>query len=188
MPDGEDSWYTDSQGTPAAKFESYIARDLIADVDSSYRTIGTRHGRAIAGLSMGGYGALKFGLKHANLFMFAGSFSGALAAGNASFTGGQNQKLAQELLTIYGPAGSQTRAENDLLAMLEKADPERLPFIYFDCGTDDRLLESNRAFAAALQKKKARYEYRETPGAHTWDYWDRQVPLMLDVLARKLAG
>jgi putative tributyrin esterase len=187
MPDGEDSWYTDSQGTPAAKFESYVARDLIADVDRTYRTIGTRHGRAVAGLSMGGYGALKFGLKYPNLFMFAASFSGALGAGNAAFTGGRNEKLAKELLTIYGPAGSQTRTDNDLLAVLEKANVVALPFIYLDCGSDDGLLESNRAFVAALQQKKARYEYREAPGAHTWDYWDRQVGPMLDVLARKLA-
>lgn len=188
MPDGEDSWYTDSQGTPAAKFESYIARDLVADVDRTYRTIGTRHGRAIAGLSMGGYGAMKFGLKYPNLFMFAGSFSGALGAGNAAFTGGRNEKLAKELLTIYGPPGSQTRTDNDLLLVLEKANVAALPFIYLDCGSDDGLLESNRAFVAALQKKKARYEYREAPGAHTWDYWDRQVAQVLDVLARKLAA
>jgi putative tributyrin esterase len=187
MPDGEDSWYTDSQGTPAAKFESYIARDLIADVDRTYRTIGTRHGRAIAGLSMGGYGAMKFGLKYPNLFMFAGSFSGALAAGQASFTGGRNEKLAKELLTIYGPAESQTRVDNDLLLVLEKANVTALPFIYVDCGTEDGLLASNRAFVAALQTKKAKYEYRELPGAHTWDYWDRQVAQLLDVLARKLA-
>ena len=188
MPDGEDSWYTDSQGTPAAKFESYIARDLIADVDETYRTIATRHGRAIAGLSMGGYGALKFGLKYPRLFAFAGSFSGALGAGNANFTGGRNEKLAKELLTIYGPAGSQTRVDNDLVVALEKGDLAALPFIYLDCGADDGLLEMNRAFAAALQKKKARYEYREVPGAHTWDYWDRQLPLMLAVLERKLAA
>ena len=187
MPDGEDSWYTDSQGTPEAKFESYVARDLIADVDRTYRTIGTRHGRAIAGLSMGGYGAMKFGLKYPNLFMFAGSFSGALGAGNAAFTGGRNEKLAKELVTIYGPPGSQTRADNDLLVLLEKANVAALPYLYLDCGSDDGLLESNRAFVAALQKKKARYEYREAPGAHTWDYWDRQVGPMLDVLDRKLA-
>lgn len=187
MPDGEDSWYTDAQGVPAAKFESYIARDLIAEVDRTYRTIGTRHGRAIAGLSMGGYGALKFGLKYPNLFMFAGSFSGALAAGQASFTGGRNEKLAKELLTIYGPPGSQTRTDNDLLLVLDKASVAALPFLYVDCGSDDGLLESNRAFVAALQAKKARYEYREVPGAHTWDYWDRQVLQLLAVLDRQLA-
>jgi putative tributyrin esterase len=188
MPDGEDSWYTDSQGAPAAKFESYIARDLVADVDRTYRTIGTRHGRAIAGLSMGGYGAMKFGLKYPHLFMFAGSFSGALAAGQASFTGGRNERLAKELLTIYGPEGSQTRIDNDLLLVLDKANVAALPFLYVDCGSDDGLLESNRAFVAALQKKKARYEYREAPGAHTWDYWDRQAAQLLDVLERKLAA
>ena len=179
MPDGQDSWYTDSQGDPAAKFETAIARDLVAEVDRTYRTIATRHGRAIAGLSMGGYGALKYGVKYPSTFSVAGSFSGAVAAGSAAFTGGRNEKLAKELLVIYGPPDSKTRAENDLLVLIEKANPAQLPYLYLDCGTDDFLLDSNRALVAVLQKKKIAYEYHEVPGAHTWDYWDRQLPWLL---------
>ncbi len=185
MPEGEDSWYTDSQGEPAARFETYIASDLIADVDRAYRTVATRHGRAVAGLSMGGYGALKFGLKYPGRFSFAGSLSGAVASGQASFTGGRNQKLAKELITIYGPADSKTRLENDLLQILEKADVAALPYVYLDCGTEDFLLDSNRALVAVLQKKKVAYEYHEVPGAHTWDYWDRQVQSLLLSLMRR---
>lgn len=188
MPDGGDSWYTDSQGDPSARFETYIATDLVNDVDRAYRTIATRHARAIAGLSMGGYGALKFGLKHPARFSFAGSFSGAQAAGQDSFNGGRNEKLAKELQTIYGPAGSPTRAANDLLQILEKANPAALPYLYIDCGADDFLLESNRALVAVLQKKKIAYEYHEVPGAHTWDYWDRQLTALLRSLARRWAS
>src|SRR5215470_6112654 len=79
MPDADDSWYTNSATVPADKFEDYIAKDFVSEVDSRFRTIRDRRGRAIAGLSMGGYGSLKFSLK-SQLFAFAGSLSGALNA------------------------------------------------------------------------------------------------------------
>ena len=80
MPDADDSWYTNSATVAADKFEDYIAKDLIAEVDEKYRTIRDSHGRAIAGLSMGGYGAVKLALKYPELFAFAGSLSGAFNA------------------------------------------------------------------------------------------------------------
>ena len=76
MPDAGNSWYTNAaDGT--SKFEDYIATELPADVVQKYRTINSRHGRAIAGLSMGGYGALKLALKRPAQFSVVGSFSGA---------------------------------------------------------------------------------------------------------------
>src|SRR5947209_2541408 len=80
MPEGKDGWYADSATVPNDKYESYILKELLPDVEKRYRTIETRFGRGVAGLSMGGYGALKFGLKSPGTFAFAGSLSGALAA------------------------------------------------------------------------------------------------------------
>src|SRR5215210_5007210 len=77
MPEANDSWYTDSATVATEKYETYILRELIPDVQQRYRTIEARYGRAIAGLSMGGYGAIKFGLKSPATFIFAGSMSGA---------------------------------------------------------------------------------------------------------------
>ena len=79
-PEGGDGWYTDSSANPTDKYESYIIQELIPEVERKYRTLPTRDKRAIAGLSMGGYGALKFGLKYPEKFVLAGSFSGALGA------------------------------------------------------------------------------------------------------------
>src|SRR5712692_4862686 len=76
MPEGNNSWYVDAAGS-TDKYESYVLQELIPDVDSRYRTIQSRYGRAAAGLSMGGYGAIKYGLKYPNTFAFAGSMSGA---------------------------------------------------------------------------------------------------------------
>src|SRR5581483_6227000 len=77
MPEGNDSWYIDGAAGINDKYESYILKELMPDVDKRYRTIQSRYGRAIAGLSMGGYGAIKFGLKYPATFVFAGSMSGA---------------------------------------------------------------------------------------------------------------
>ena len=70
MPEGKDGWYTDSATVPNDKYESYILKELIPDVEKHYRTIETRFGRGVTGLSMGGYGALKFGLKSTGTFAF----------------------------------------------------------------------------------------------------------------------
>lgn len=188
MPEGENSWYTDSQGEPAQKFERYITTDLIAHIDETYRTVRSRHARAIAGLSMGGYGAIKMALKHPGQFAVAGSLSGAFDAGHdPALDTTFGEKIAVQMRAIYGPSGSATRVANDLFLLADKVEsPASLPFLYFDCGSSDRFLESNRQFAALLQKKQAAYEYRETPGGHSWDYWDRQVRALLQLLAVRL--
>ena len=80
MPDAGDSWYINSATVPKDKFEDYIVEDLIPEIDSHFRTIPKRSGRAIAGLSMGGYGEVKVGLKHPLVVAFAGSGRGAFDA------------------------------------------------------------------------------------------------------------
>ncbi len=180
MPDAGDSWYTNSVTVPQDKFEDYIANDLIREIDQHYRTIASRHGRAIAGLSMGGYGALKLGLKYPGRFAFAASFSGALdVARDPAFAGSYQEEIAK----IFGPENDAVRKQNDVFALAQSADPSRLPFLYFDCGTEDQFANSNREFAALLQQRKIAHEYRELPGAHDWQYWDRQLPEMLRVMA-----
>jgi S-formylglutathione hydrolase FrmB len=77
MPEGNDSWYVDSGAVATDKYETYILKELIPDVDKRFRTIQARYGRAVAGLSMGGYGAIKYGLKYPSAFEFAASMSGA---------------------------------------------------------------------------------------------------------------
>ncbi len=186
MPDGGDSWYTDSVTAPADKFETYIAKDLVNEIERKYRVLATRHGRAIAGLSMGGYGAMKIALKHPDEFSFAGSFSGALGAPDGLDVLHASEQLKAHLQAIYGPPGSPTRAENDPMALLKKAEAAQLPYLYFDCGASDFLLKSNREFLELLNQKQVAYEYHEVPGAHTWQYWDQQLQVMLAALARHM--
>src|SRR5205807_5554686 len=115
MPEGNDSWYTDSASVPTDKYESYILNELIPDVQERYRTIESRYGRGIAGLSMGGYGALTFGLKSPGTFAFAGSISGALAATSWAEDDFKAAILMyKSLVSVFCPPGSDTREANDI--------------------------------------------------------------------------
>ncbi|QYO65837.1 alpha/beta hydrolase [Leptolyngbya sp. 7M] len=185
-PEGENGWYTDGVTNDNDKYESYIIKELIPEVDTKFRTLSDRKGRAIAGLSMGGYGAIKFGLKYPEMFVIAGSFSGALGA--ASFTGAApNAAGLASIARIFGPPGSETRKANDIFQMIRDMTPEKikaLPFLYVDCGTDDFLFQNNREFVELLISKRIPHEYRQLPGGHTWIYWDKQVQEFLRVSSR----
>src|SRR2546423_2941234 len=189
VPEGKDGWYRDG---PAAneKFESYFVEELIPDVDRRFRTVASREGRAVAGLSMGGYGSLKFGLKHPELFAFAASMSGALGA--PSWTPDQPLPdfVKPSVTRVYGPAGSEVRRANDIFRIAREMTAERvasLPYFYLDCGTEDFLISNSRDFSALLIEKKIPHEFRELPGTHSWPYWDRQVQEVLKIASQKLA-
>ncbi len=184
-PEGENGWYTD--GTNAAdKYESYIVRELIPEVDTRFRTKSDRKHRVIAGLSMGGYGALKFGMKYPEMFSLAGSFSGALGA--ATFPDlGRSDAALKSLTTIFGPMDSEIRRSNDIFRLVKEITAERqkaLPFLYIDCGTEDFLFSNNREFIDLLLEKRVPHEFRQRPGGHTWTYWDKQVQEFLRVANR----
>jgi putative tributyrin esterase len=188
-PEGNDGWYTDSVSMPTDKYESYIIQELIPEIDKNYRTLANRKNRAIAGLSMGGYGSLKFGLKYPEMFSLAGSFSGALGA--ASFSEKTAGPIGKAIDLIYGPLDSDTRKANDLFRIVKDLSPEKLkslPFLYVDCGTEDFLIQNNRDFMQLLVEKKVPHEFRQLPGAHNWEYWDSQVQEFLRVADRTVSG
>lgn len=189
-PEGGDGWYTDSVSNDKEKWESYIIQELIPEVDRKFRTLAARDKRAIAGLSMGGFGALKFGMKYPDRFVLAGSFSGALGAAQITekqFPGA----IGKTIDGIFGPDGSESRKANDLFAMVRSLTPEKMkaiPFIYFDCGTEDFLFQNNREFVNLLVEKKVPHEYRQLPGAHDWKYWDKQVQEFLRLADKAFSG
>ena len=189
MPEGDDGWYTDSATVTTDKYESYILQELLPDVQQRYRTIEARYGRAIAGLSMGGYGAIKFGLKSPQMFVFAASMSGAF--GVTRFSEKDIPNNWQDSIKLFGPVGSETRKANDLFDLIQKVPPARvsfLPYFYLDCGTEDSSLifPYNRELSALMYEKKIPHEYRELPGDHSWGYWDRQVRDILRIAGQKM--
>jgi S-formylglutathione hydrolase FrmB len=184
MPDAGDSWYVNSATVAQNRYEDYIVKDLIQQVDGNYRTLAVRESRAMAGVSMGGYGTLNFALKHPELFVFAGSISGAINA--PTDLGPRQPDFQANLLQVFGPAGSATRTENDIFNLLKHADVSRLPYIYLACGESDPFLPLNQQFAAQLLEEHARYEFHQAPGAHEWKFWDKTAKDLLPVVMRRI--
>ncbi len=186
--EGDNGWYTDSVATPNDKYESYIIKELIPEIDKKFRTIADRDHRMIAGLSMGGYGAIKFGLKYPEMFSLVGSFSGAVWA--ASYNAKNAGDIGKGIDVVLGADDSEARRANDVFKMVRELTPERLkaaPFIYLSCGTEDFIFQSSRDFNALLIEKKIPHEYREHSGIHDWVFWNDQVREFLDVAERRMA-
>lgn len=190
-PEGHDSWYTDSAGEVTHKYETYFIRELIPDVDARFRTIKDRRARGVAGLSMGGYGAIKYGFKHPDQFAFVASLSGALdpAVRTDASPGFAWDILRPSINSVFGPPRSETRLANDLHQIARSLSPSQiaaLPYIYFDCGLEDGFLATNRELADIFLSKKIPHQYRQLPGAHSWAYWDQQVQEVLRVYAHMM--
>lgn len=180
-----DSWYANSASDPASRYEDAIMRDLIPHIDAQYRTLAKREGRAVAGLSMGGLGALKFALRYPEMFAFAGSFSGAFDVPlTASLGKKPSARMLNELHKVFGDEKSQARRDNDLFALVRRETPKgtRLPYLYVSTGKSDPLpqvADSNPRFAEAMRARKLKHEYYERPGTHDWKFWDSEIEFML---------
>jgi S-formylglutathione hydrolase FrmB len=219
MPDAGNSWYVNwakSKGGQKNAWEDSFINDLIPHIDASYRTIARREGRAINGLSMGGYGGLMLGLRHPDKFCAIGSESGALdfahQVGERLKTGkgfkGFGRKPSTKPDPKIGIEGFSSQAERSprgqIFATPEEAaayDPfrlvlkiprDKLPHIYLDCGTEDRLLRGSQDFAKLLMDHKIPFTYSQSAGGHSGPYWAREVGLAMAVqytiLRRDLAA
>lgn len=189
MPNGERGFYTDAIDNPLAAFETVVTRDLINFVDSTFQTIPTREGRVVAGLSMGGYGALKLALKNPHLFRAAVSHSGAVSFGSIPFDAPQVPAWLQEFVPIFGrnPRGG----SEDIFALAKSyTDGTReralLPALRVDCGVDDFLIQDNRNLHAHLEELGIAHEYLEHAGDHNWEYWDAHIKETIAFFAREL--
>jgi putative tributyrin esterase len=185
MPEGGDNWYTDIG--IGEEHESYLIRELLPSVDKRFRTISSRGGRAIAGNSMGGYGAFKIALKYPEMFTFAASFSGAFDAPalSESSPGGNWGDIGPSLTRVFGRQRSRIRTENDLKYLAAKAS-RPLPNFYFDCGFEDEFIMVNRNLAKAFSDLGIQREYHEFAGGHDWPYWDTRIEYLLCAVSQKL--
>jgi S-formylglutathione hydrolase FrmB len=214
MPDGGNSWYVNwavSEAGQKNNWEDHIVRDVVGHVDWNYRTIPRREGRAIAGLSMGGYGSITLGLRNPDLFISIGSTSGALEharqaaarlRGTERTPAPQTRTPEQEearrrpnpLIGIPGfssqvertPQGAEfAKAEDadayDPFKLVVQIPREKLPHIYLDCGTEDRLIAGARALAAIMLEKDIPFDYMQMPGAHNSAYWIQSIGRIIGV-------
>jgi S-formylglutathione hydrolase FrmB len=184
MPDGFRGFYTDNAEGPA--YGAYVADELVAFVERNFPAKRARDGRCIGGLSMGGYGALRTALAHPDRFASANSHSGALLYGARNGPREPSPLTPTEQRHLFGPAPA--GSDHDLLALARRATASGrpVPQLLLDCGTEDHLLPDNRTVHETLTRLGVAHDYREHPGAHAWDYWDRHVQDALAFHAKAL--
>jgi S-formylglutathione hydrolase FrmB len=172
MPDGYRGFYTDNAEGPA--YAKHMAEELPSFIERTFPARPARESRCVGGLSMGGYGALRLALGYPDRYASANSHSGAILHGRRDRPRPDGPLSREEFRRIFGehPEGT----EHDPVELARRAKSAgRLPRLLIDCGTEDHLVEDNRAFHGALTKLNVPHEYREFPGAHDWDYWDAHV-------------
>jgi putative tributyrin esterase len=206
MPRAENSWYVNSATNATIRYEDYIVQDLPKHVSTRFSAADTSR-QAIAGLSMGGYGAVMLALKHPQKYRFVGSFSGAVTmprdlgvreGWNRAAGGNNGDFTLPSLLDAFGKAGNPARAESDVFALVQRyaktdsATKAGLPYFYISTGIQDPLrtiVPGNRELRDSLYSANIRYEYHESPGKHNWAYWDEAVrgflPRLVEILGWK---
>jgi enterochelin esterase-like enzyme len=185
-PDGFTSFYINT-ADGKLNYEDFFIKELIPHIEKTYKVKAERKYRGIAGLSMGGYGALMYALKYPNLFAAAAPLSAAVWTDNdiinldeGMFNGlfgnsmGKNLKGKDRLTTAW--------LSNSPLAIIEKKTKEELSAVryWIDCGDDDFLTIGNAQLHIALTNKNIPHEYRVRDGAHNWTYWRTGI---IDALA-----
>jgi S-formylglutathione hydrolase FrmB len=185
-PDGKNGWYTNSDYIPHAKFENSIIDDLIPHVDSHYKTDPSGNSRSIGGLSMGGYGAVKFALKHPSMFFFAAGISPAIqvpySLEDSLFHATRSKGLVQSVRDAFGAVRNETWKINDVFYLAEKVHSDTLPYIYLAVGSQDGLTENigeTHRLAGTLRKNGIPFEMHETAGGHNWKFWDKEIEIVL---------
>ncbi|HTJ42767.1 MAG TPA: alpha/beta hydrolase family protein [Kofleriaceae bacterium] len=218
MPDGDDGFYANSVTprpdydacikdgvglfttvkVPAkacvkkADYEDYIVKDLVTHIDTTYATINDRRARGIAGLSMGGYGALALAMRHTELFSAAASHSGVDAlfyVGPHPYVS-SDKVILEEDVTQWGkmvePIGGWVRGifgedranweAHDPATLAQKLEPGTLA-LYLDCGTEDVFgLDAPASYLHdLLTARKIEHSFYIGPGRHDFDFWRERV-------------
>jgi len=161
--------YGDANNIVAAgafsKFTDALLREVIPEVEKKYRVSKDRSHRAIAGLSMGGAEAILGGLNHTDMFAWVGGFSSAFVMyGIGSHPSGNS-----------GQPGSDGGIYAQSFPALDSKVNDQLRLLWISCGESDFLLHSNKDFMQWLSEKNIRFKNVETPGAHTWMVWRRNL-------------
>jgi putative tributyrin esterase len=183
MPEGDSSYYVNAATRPEDRYEDYITKDLIAEAESRLPVATGREHRAIAGVSMGGYGAVILGLKHPELFAFVGGLSPALDVPSRPFSVRRIEQW-RRFRAIFGPWDEERQHENDPFVVMQVADPSQAPFFFLTCGEREGLLGPDRRFANELQSRHFPFEFRTTPGDHDWNQWNGWLRAMFDSVAQ----
>lgn len=171
-PDGGKSWYWDSPADPTLRYETYVSRELVEYIDRHYATRKTPEGRAVAGFSMGGHGALWLAIRHPDTFGACGSMSGGVDI--RPFPDNWDMKKSLGSYREY-PERWDRHTVINLLPQIRPGAPA----ILFDCGTDDFFYRVNENLHKKMLELKIPHDYISRPGGHTATYWNNAIEYQL---------
>ena len=154
-------------------YEDFFFEEFIPYIDKNFRTIATKEGRAIAGLSMGGGGSVVYAQRHPEMFGACYSTSGLLDHRYRAVT--SNPDEIEWLWSV---------AQTSPVEFLRYATPEQLEKLrtvrwMLDCGDDDGLIQTNLDFYSEMKRAKVNVEFRVRDGVHDWKFWREALPLIL---------
>lgn len=186
MPSGDNYMYLDN---PVDKYGEYIGQELVEFTRSSFPLSCKREDTFIGGLSMGGFGALRNGLKYHETFGAIVALSAALVVDEALLIPLENPVFPSDREDyrhwVYGKDLEQALKSdvNPTWLIQDLASKGvSIPAIYIAIGNDDFLLERNQKFHALLNQLGVEHTYVQDPGAHEWDFWDSHIKSALDWL------
>jgi S-formylglutathione hydrolase FrmB len=182
-PDGGRSFYINSKDGKV-HYEDFFMREFLPYIESHYRIKPGRANRGITGMSMGGYGALRFGFKYSGEFGSVSAHSPAIVdkLPDIEISDEQSERVAAELGGTFGDPIDRGfwQRQSPFTIVKSMPRPESLA-IYFDCGTDDEFgfYKGAQQFHDLLVSRKIPHEFHLYPGGHDWDYFSRHFPASL---------
>ena len=183
MPDAWDTWYV-NQYDGKVPYEDMFFEELIPYMEKTYRVRSNQESRAIAGLSMGGYGSFLYSLHHPDMFCACAPLSAAVFDDSVMDT--RKAKSHKDLFNrLFGP-GDEHWHKNSVEKILSDWDENKLPNIryYIDCGDKDGLLDGNFQVHQIMRQKNIKHEFRVRGGGHSWTYWRTALPEVLKFVSQ----
>jgi len=180
MPDAGLSWYVNNY-TGKVKYEDMFFNEFIPFIEKAYRIRINKEFRAIGGLSMGGYGALLYAMKHPDMFTACIPLSAGIHTNSETMKTIKENNNSFSYIDVYRPLKNDSLPEtwykNSILNLAATLPAEQLSSVryYIDCGDKDFLIEGNCALHIVLKDRKIPHEFRVREGEHTWVYWRESI-------------
>ena len=185
--DGGNSFFANS---PLGRFEDMVTQDTIAFAEASYRVRRDRGGRALLGISMGGYAALRIALSHPQLYAAVATHSAMLLAAPPRPGQGADPYQLAAFSRVFGePPDPALWRANDPLDWAQRAEAQGTPALSFDCGDHDRygLAAGHEELHRRLSARGIAHEFSLQPGDHGYEYVRSVLPRSLTFLSKQLA-
>jgi len=177
MPFAAKSFYTDMKY--GSKYYTFIAKELPRLMQDFFNVSEKREDNFVAGLSMGGYGALKIALKNCESFCAGAGISSVADIKSVAVS------FKDALVPVFGES-LEIPEDEDLLALAEKQNDNPLkPRLFMGCGTEDYLYKGNVKLKEKIESLNYDFTYRESPGVHCWEFWDEYIRYILEWMFKK---